>query len=183
MYESRYHLIALGFPSFTVLYLIVEQISGSNLVGFSGRPWSVFPSVVVILQLTIIYRCWIRTFDHGHWAMDGAVIQLALYYVPVALAFVFNLVIYCFLLRRLQAIMSSRMERRIRIRIFLYLFVFLLTFTSSCLGRLIQAVDEDHRPQHVLLLLSSIFSPLLGALNALVYGLNTTVRMLFRVEI
>lgn len=53
------------------------------------------------------------------------------------------------------------MEEKIRFRMFSYMVVFFLHF---------------HLAYYTLLVLSALFGPLLGALNALVYGFNGTLR-------
>lgn len=67
-----------------VSHLYVQELAGFDLVGESGRPW-----------------CWIRTWSDFAWNRDGVILQLVIFYVPVVLIFVHNIVTYLSLLYRL----------------------------------------------------------------------------------
>lgn len=84
LYESRYHLIAWGLPLLTVLHIATQQLLGFDLVGPSGLPW-----------------CWIRSWSDFEWAPSGAYIQLIVFYGPLLLLLLHNVVTYLSLLYKL----------------------------------------------------------------------------------
>ena len=96
--NHRYHLISWGVPLAVDMALGVEFVvdTGWNntqpVMGYVSRPW-----------------CWIA----GKWA------QLFLFYLPLALTFLFNAGLYLFLARKVSTVLTS-METRIRRRLLMY---------------------------------------------------------------
>ncbi|OWZ23442.1 LOW QUALITY PROTEIN: hypothetical protein PHMEG_0001666 [Phytophthora megakarya] len=154
LYEGRYHLVAWGIPIATVSHLYAQSLAGTNLVGESGRPW-----------------CWIRSWSDGQWSEQGFYVQLVIFYSPVVLTFLHNLVTYVMLLYLMDNL-STNMETRIHYRLLLYTWAFFLPNVWIVFAFAYQAVVPTHVLNAPLLYLISFFTPLQGAMNAVVYGMN-----------
>ncbi|KAH7479451.1 hypothetical protein PRIC1_009004 [Phytophthora ramorum] len=159
LYEGRYHLVAWGIPVATVAHLYVQSFSGATLVGESGRPW-----------------CWMRSWNDDQWSVQGFYVQLVIFYVPVVLTFLHNLVTYVMLLYFMPESLSTGMETRIHYRLLLYSWAFFLPNVWVVFAFAYQAVAPNHALNAPLLYLISFFTPLQGALNAVAYGMNRTFR-------
>jgi len=88
---------------------------------------------------------------------------LLAFYLPLLLAFTFNIVTY-------TAVLLHSRERRVSRITSLYLLGFAVVWLPSLVCRLQAAFADDHKPVFVLALLEAVCMPLQGALNALVYG-------------
>jgi hypothetical protein len=75
-----------------VAHLYLQALAGTDLVGESGRPW-----------------CWIRSWSDNQWSVQGFYIQLVIFYVPVVLSFLHNLVTYVMLLYLMVSIVYKNM--------------------------------------------------------------------------
>ncbi|KUF64599.1 Cyclic AMP receptor protein A [Phytophthora nicotianae] len=151
LYEDRYHLVAWGIP--------VASWAGTDLIGESGRPW-----------------CWIRSWSDDQWSEQAFYVQLAIFYVPVVLTFLHNLVTYVMLLYLMTDSLSTSMETRIHYRLLLYSWAFFLPNVWVVFAFAYQAVVSNHTLDAPLLYLISFFTPLQGAMNTVAYGINRTVR-------
>lgn len=158
-YEHRYHLVAWGFPLATIAHLYVQALAGADLVGESGRPW-----------------CWIRSWSDEQWSKQGFYVQLTVFYAPVVLVFFHNLATYLMLLYLMPDSFSTSMETRIHYRLLFYSWAFFLSNLWTVFTFAYQTVAFDHALNAPLLYLTSFFTPLQGALNAIVYGMNNAFR-------
>lgn len=95
VYETRYHLVAWGVPLLAVVHVSLQQLLGYNLVGESGLPW-----------------CWLRTWSDFEWAPGGVYIQLGVFYGPVLLIFLHNLITYLSLLYKMVRLVFAFGEER-----------------------------------------------------------------------
>ncbi|KAE9032569.1 hypothetical protein PR003_g9428 [Phytophthora rubi] len=150
LYEDRYHFVAWGIP--------IAALAGTGLVGESGRPW-----------------CWIRSWSDDQWIIEGFYIQLVIFYVPVVLTFLHNLVTYVMLLYLMTDSLSTSMETRVHYRLLLYSWAYFLPNVWVVFAFAYQAVAPKHALNAPLLYLISFFTPLQGLMNAIVYGMNRTV--------
>jgi len=141
------------------LYFVVETEEGLQMMGQTDRPW-----------------CWIRDYDDNRWDSFGASLQVAMFYAPLTVIFLFNLWIYGFLGIKVGELMQTRMKVRIQKRLLLYLLVFQLCSVWGLANRIYQATHPGHKFNYLLLCLDSAFGPLQGFLNALVYGFNQKLR-------
>jgi len=101
-------------------------------------------------------------------------VQLGVFYVPLVLAFVFNLVTYVQVGRAFSKMardgtVDASNEQQIQLRLRLYLLVFLVVWTPPLVHRTAQAFGSD---PVWLRLAHTISSCSMGALNCLVYGCN-----------
>nr|CAI9858986.1 Phytopthora agathidicda G protein coupled receptor 3 [Phytophthora agathidicida] len=158
-YECRYHLVAWGIPIATVAHLYTQSLAGTDLVGESGRPW-----------------CWIRSWNDNQWSEQGFYAQLTLFYVPVVLSFLHNLVRYILVLYFMTDSLSTSMETRIHYRLLVYSWAFFLPNVWIVFAFVYQAVPPHHVLNTSLLYVISFFTPLQGAMNAVVYGMNRAFR-------
>ncbi|EGZ28602.1 hypothetical protein PHYSODRAFT_475580 [Phytophthora sojae] len=158
--EDRYHLVAWGIPAATVAHLYAQTLAGTGLVGESGRPW-----------------CWIRSWSDDQWSVEGFYVQLVIFYVPVVLIFLHNLVTYVMLLYSMTDSLSTSMETRVHYRLLLYSWAFFLPNVWIVFAFAYQAVAPNHALNAPLLYLVSFFTPLQGLMNAIVYGVNRTQAM------
>ena len=92
------------------------------------------------------------------------------YYLPLLLAFMFVLGVST---RISIAMRGSARRGQITFRLFLYLLVFVVIRLFALINRV---AEYGGSTVFTLYLLQAIFSPLTGALNALVYGFNPPVR-------
>ncbi|KAG7393729.1 hypothetical protein PHYPSEUDO_004492 [Phytophthora pseudosyringae] len=159
LYEDRYHLVAWGVPVATVAHLYTQSRAGTDLIGESGRPW-----------------CWIRSWSDDLWSEEAFYAQLVIFYAPVVLTFLHNLVTYVMLLHLMTESMSTSMETRIHYRLLLYSWAFFLPNVWIVFAFAYQAVAPNHILSASLLYFISFFTPLQGAMNAVAYGMNHTFR-------
>ena len=101
-------------------------------------------------------------------------VQLGVFYVPLAFAFVFNLAMYfqvgrAFTKMAYDGAVDAANEQQIQVRLRLYLLVFLVIWVPSLAHRTAQAFG--YVPVW-LRLLHTVSSCSMGALNCLVYGCN-----------
>lgn len=125
------------------MQLGLQQMGGFTLIGESGHPW-----------------CFFRTFSDYEWSTSGFYAQLAIFYIPVLLIFLHNIVTYIALLYKLGEVLSTRMEDKIWYRMMMYTWVFFLTFVWSSFALLYQAISEDHTLSSLMLYFMSFFVPL-----------------------
>ncbi|ETL90228.1 hypothetical protein L917_11012 [Phytophthora nicotianae] len=163
LYEDRYHLVAWGIPVATVAHLYTQSWAGTDLIGESGRPW-----------------CWIRSWSDDQWSEQAFYVQLAIFYVPVVLTFLHNIVTYVMLLYLMTDSLSTSMETRIHYRLLLYSWAFFLPNVWVVFAFAYQAVVSNHTLDAPLLYLISFFTPLQGAMNTVAYGINRTFRQRVR---
>ncbi|KAG3114008.1 hypothetical protein PI124_g5998 [Phytophthora idaei] len=159
LYEERYHLVAWGIPVATVAHLYTQSWAGTDLVGESGRPW-----------------CWIRSWSDDQWSEQAFYVQLVIFYLPVVLTFLHNIVTYVMLLYLMTDSLSTSMETRIHYRLLLYSWAFFLPNVWIVFAFAYQAVAPSHILDAPLLYLTSFFTPLQGAMNAVAYGMNRAFR-------
>ncbi|KAG6609477.1 Cyclic AMP receptor protein A [Phytophthora cinnamomi] len=105
---------------------------------------------------------------------DGFYIQLVVFYVPVVLTFLHNLVTYVMLLYAMTDNLSTSMETRVHYRLLLYSWAFFLPNVWIVFAFAYQAVAPNHALNAPLLYLISFFTPLQGLMNAIAYGMNRT---------
>lgn len=150
-FEKYYHIVSWGLPLLCVGYLLARQLGGHTEVGNADRPWcvarSLLPPVVADLRIACarLDRCWIRdrTGNNEHWNR-GVIEQFAMYYLPLTLVMVWNLVLYCLLSRSMH---DYRMRRVIKRRLLLYLVIFLLCAVWGLVHRVYQ-VRHWHSCMH-----------------------------------
>ncbi|POM59339.1 hypothetical protein PHPALM_31945 [Phytophthora palmivora] len=147
------------FAYFTVAHLFAQFLAGTDLIGESGRPW-----------------CWIRSWSDDLWSEQGFYVQLIIFYIPVILIFLHNLVTYVMLLYLMTDSLSTNMETRIHYRLLLYTWAFFLPNVWIVFAFAFQAVTPNHVLNAPLLYLISFFTPLQGAMNAVAYGMNYQFR-------
>lgn len=126
-----------------------QQPMGSH----TGRPW-----------------CWINSNggDTHEW------MQFAFFYGPLMLVFLFNLMIYFMLCRKVGSFMSP-LQHKIRRRLFFYLGAFIFLSGWGLANRLWQSFDGE--PLYFLSCADALCGPLQGFCNALVYGMNRRLRV------
>ena len=159
MYEAKYHTLAWGLPTLSLVFFCTQEINGYDLIGYSGgTPW-----------------CWIRSVSGNKPSIDGRILQWSTFYIPVALILFLNLYFYITTLHQLSHNLSHRMEDKIKRRIILYVLSFILSVGFEISGRALDLTLESPTFPDGLLLLTSVFTPLQGFLNAVVYGCNETM--------
>ena len=120
VFEIRYHAASWGLPTLVSLYFVLQDETGMQMMGQSDRPWYVkFPICVklvcsrrvrvpfnygVSLLTVITARCWIRDYHQGEWDAFGAHMQYMMFYGPLLAIFLFNLLVYSFLGRKVVSI-------------------------------------------------------------------------------
>ena len=104
--------------------------------------------------------------DAGSWCALGLAYSfqyLVCFYVPLLLAFTFNVITYA-------AVLAHSRERRVSRITSLYLLGFAVVWLPSLLCRLQVFLSGSRAPPYALAALEAACMPLQGALNALVYG-------------
>ena len=105
--------------------------------------------------------------DAGTWCavdeLSHSREYLLCFYLPLLIAFTFNLITY-------TAVLSHSRERRVSRITSLYLLGFAIVWLPSLLCRLQVVLSPSHDPSYWLAALEALLMPLQGALNALVYG-------------
>jgi len=147
--QRKRAFIAYNVVSWGVPFILLMIAAGSHVLGDAGT-W-----------------CWIGS-DH-QWA------RISLYYVWLLVVTCVNLSIYADITRAARArrgLVETRNPLAFRLR--LYILAFVLTHIFSILNRLQNVIDPD-KPVFALYLLQSIFEPMNGFTNALVYGMNHIV--------
>eukprot|EP00026_Physarum_polycephalum_P012244 Phypoly_transcript_12532.p1 GENE.Phypoly_transcript_12532~~Phypoly_transcript_12532.p1 ORF type:complete len:324 (+),score=5.27 Phypoly_transcript_12532:138-1109(+) len=106
------------------------------------------------------------------WIRDTTDPERLLLYVPCILIFVVNCLAYLFITLRLRTD-TSDIRGAIEKNMALYLLAFVFSQAPTVVLRAWLFFDqEEHEVMYVLLLLQSVFQPLQGLLDALVYGVN-----------
>jgi hypothetical protein len=112
--------------------------------------------------------------DAGNWCWiteDHQIERVLCYYVPLMLIMIVNGVIYVLIGRAVSdTLEASTINRRLR----LYILVFVFIRLWSVINRFQNWVNPTE-PVYALYLLHSLFSPLQGFLNSIVYGFNKKV--------
>lgn len=104
--------------------------------------------------------------DAGSWCALGLAYSfqyLVCFYVPLLIAFAFNVVTYA-------AVLAHSRERRVSRITSLYLLGFAVVWLPSLLCRFMVFLSGSKAPPYALAALEAACMPLQGALNALVYG-------------
>ena len=168
--EHWFHIVCWGVPSMVAVVLL--------LLGMLG-PADPAPHPT---------WCWIAAevpnSNHSESGDEGPLVefstssaravQLGVFYVPLAFAFVFNLAMYfqvgrAFTKMAYDGAVDAANEQQIQVRLRLYLLVFLVIWVPSLAHRTAQAFGYD---PVWLRLLHTVSSCSMGALNCLVYGCN-----------
>mmetsp|Transcript_14604 Transcript_14604/g.17003 ORF Transcript_14604/g.17003 Transcript_14604/m.17003 type:complete len:309 (-) Transcript_14604:895-1821(-) len=110
------------------------------------------------------------------WIVESKMwLRFFCYYLPLVIVMTFNIVV-CLIVMR--AVRDSSQEAMVNFRLRLYVFVFIFVRMWSIFDRLQNAFNDT--PVFSLALLHSIFSPMQGIANALVYGCNYQVVQQYR---
>ena len=166
--ERWYHLICWGVPCVLALALLL-----SHRLGPADEPRTAW--------------CWIASEWGAHsnashvplisdgGGGDARWVQLLAFYVPLALAFAFNLITYVRVgsaFRRMvrEGAVEAAKERMIQLRLRLYLAVFLLVWLAPLTHRALELFGAGEMPW--LRLLHTATQCSMGWLNALIYGCN-----------
>lgn len=115
--------------------------------------------------------------DAGNWCWirrSHPVERMLCYYVILMMIMVFNIVLYCRIYASLND-QNAGQKRAIMKRMTLYLLIFLFIRFWSVLNRVAELANGEHGI-FPLMLLHSLFSPLQGFANAIVYGLNRKIK-------
>mmetsp|Transcript_11269 Transcript_11269/g.14701 ORF Transcript_11269/g.14701 Transcript_11269/m.14701 type:complete len:307 (+) Transcript_11269:150-1070(+) len=116
--------------------------------------------------------------DAGIWCWiveDKVWLRFLCYYLPLLLVMTYNIII-CLIIMR--AVRDSSQEAMVNFRLRLYVLVFVFVRIWSILDRMQNVLGDS--PVFPLALLHSIFSPMQGIANALVYGCNYQVVQQYR---
>ncbi|KAF1331993.1 Cyclic amp receptor protein a, partial [Globisporangium splendens] len=89
VYEARYQLVSWGVPLLAVLHVYLQQALGYHLVGESGLPW-----------------CWLRSWSDFEWVTGTVYVQLGVFYGPVLLIWLHNIVTYLSLLYKMRSLLT-----------------------------------------------------------------------------
>lgn len=150
-------------PGVQVVFLVLRQLTGHIGVGPADRRWC-----WIAVHVTAPVANETSSYD-PEWSREGAVQQLLLFYVPIALVFVFNAAVYWQILRYLAA---DPMAGKFRNKVVLYLSIFFLCSIWGAINRAVQFQRADHAPNAFLTLMECVCDPLQPLLNAVAYGIN-----------
>jgi hypothetical protein len=114
-YLLRYHMISWGIPIAEVVYLLALQMTGEDSVGRDDRFW-----------------CWISNYDN-----NGAWRQFYLFYVPLLVVMIFNMMV-CILLARTIRHYGSELSKSITRPLLFYLIVFIMCSIWGFCNRVVQ---------------------------------------------
>eukprot|EP00753_Platysulcus_tardus_P005965 PLAT13825.1.p1 GENE.PLAT13825.1~~PLAT13825.1.p1 ORF type:complete len:319 (+),score=61.94 PLAT13825.1:46-957(+) len=148
-----------------------------NLAAFHAVAWGL-PLVLAIITVAIGaigpagLWCWITA--------DFQALRWLFFYVPLWVIMAAIAVVYTRVIGKFGEKSTSKKDSRaVTSRLRLYVLVFLFLRLWSTANRIQNAVAPNS-PVFFLLAMHSLFSPLQGFLNALVYGLNKKVLALYR---
>ena len=114
--------------------------------------------------------CWIK---RSHMAA-----RMLCYYVPLIIIMIFNALEY-FLIGTSLKNQGASQQQAIMKRLRLYIVVFVFCRFWSVLNRVTEAINGDHGI-FAFMLMHSLFSPLQGFANSIVYGLNKKILRTYR---
>eukprot|EP01006_Ploeotia_vitrea_P040811 TRINITY_DN66462_c7_g1_i1.p1 TRINITY_DN66462_c7_g1~~TRINITY_DN66462_c7_g1_i1.p1 ORF type:complete len:285 (-),score=121.11 TRINITY_DN66462_c7_g1_i1:715-1569(-) len=176
---SQFFAVATFFWTACFAYNIVQVLVYQHMDVSRNEPyyhmvsWGV-PAVLLVINLALdsfgdgVVWCWISA-DHPY-------LRFLTFYLPLLAIVCFNAVVYVVVSRSLRGDLKRGAVKR---RLNHYLFVFLLVRLWSVVNRFQNFLDPNG-PIFFLYFMHTLFSPLQGFCNAVVYGLNMQVRQHYR---
>lgn len=167
-----YRCVGWGLPGLVLAYLVLRQLTGHLGVGAADRRWcwiAVHYSIDNEIDGNATIGSTVDDRDPSVWRREGALQQLLLFYLPIAVVFVFNAAVYRQILRFLA---MDPMAGRFRNKVVLYLGIFFLCSIWGAVNRVVQLTRASHAPNAFLTLMECVCDPLQPLLNALAYGIN-----------
>ena len=156
------------------IYQIISKERGSN-VEDNEKYYHLFawglPSLLLIIVVSTD-----SMGDAGNWCWikkEYVFERLFCYYIPLILLICSMAYIYSLIAKSLKNFEMHATKNAITRRLQLYLTVFLITRIPSIINRFVELASGESI--FIFVLLHSIFSPLQGFLNALIYGMNKKI--------
>eukprot|EP01112_Ceratiomyxa_fruticulosa_P020579 TRINITY_DN7051_c0_g1_i1.p1 TRINITY_DN7051_c0_g1~~TRINITY_DN7051_c0_g1_i1.p1 ORF type:complete len:307 (-),score=9.09 TRINITY_DN7051_c0_g1_i1:150-1070(-) len=141
-----------------------------------------------VMTLVLIGGKFIEVEPDTHWCHPDPIAKWLLWFTPLVGSFLCNSLFYFLSIRRFKVesvdvensrdiailarnVRQKKLQWKIKKRLTLYLLVFALCWIWDVVNQILRGFNIE--PPYILVLLQSIFSPMQGFLNFLVYGMNS----------